>query len=129
MRKLIILFVAVMPLVWIGCEKNEPKDPNALTKENLVGKWNIAEGYVDGKWIDSSSLGWYAKFNSDMSYQAKVSKYTYSGTWSLAGKRVTCDVSGFKVYYDILEFSAKAVTIDLQYEGETGKLRLKAVKE
>lgn len=135
MKKLSILCVVVMSLFFVGCEKekNEPKDPNAITKENIVGRWNVTHGYSDkySEWVDLTDEGpnyMYAIFNADKTYKAKMIDSSYSGTWELIDKQVICNVSGTTVYYTILEFSQDKVTFDFQLKNATTTIKLKAVR-
>lgn len=126
MKKLLFL-LAIIPL-FVMCKTN---DPDLITKGDVTGTWYLTEIYDDSNdtWLNVSILNNYAKFNSNGTYSSLLIDETYSGTWELNEKQIICDVSGYMVYYNIIELSGNNGTFMMRYEDELTGTKMRAERK
>ncbi len=97
MKKLIFMLVAMLPMFFVACDKDD------APKHEIVGLWELTKTYADGKWNnvegDLSNL-YQLEFNNDYSgnftsyYNIGISTETF--TWQIADNQLRLILEGDK---------------------------------
>lgn len=125
MKKL-TLFMALLLTVLVGCKKDGKDAP---LSEQIVGKWNVTELYVQDKWVpakEAKLAGVYVEFKADKSVVFYNGYSTTNGTYVLDGKKITCTMGSKKMNVEIISISGNSGEFSVVYDGDT--MRIKANK-
>ena len=97
MKKLILMLVAMLPMLFVACSKDE------TPKHEIVGVWELTKTYVDNRWVnvegDLSKL-YQLEFNNN--YSGKFTYYSNLGTsienftWQVADDQLRLLLDGDK---------------------------------
>lgn len=124
MKKLLLLLL-VLPFVFASCGSDDDDGGVYLTKEQVVGIWNVTE--ADGQSVPSGAIQ--IRLNSDDSYSVKFLTNDYIGTYTVSGntvKGITLDP--ITEYYKFDSLNGNNATIS--YSNSDGdKYKFKATKK
>lgn len=132
MKKFLTLMTLFCMVICLSsCSKDD--DDNNENPE-IVGTWNVTHVWSDVKsdWNDVTGMGTdfiYATFSADGSYKGKMMEDSYTGSWKSSGKRITCNIKGFEVYYDIVEMKDNNAILEMRYQGDDEFIKMKAVRK
>lgn len=97
MKKLILMLVAMLPMLFVACSKDE------TPKHEIVGVWELTKTYVDNGWVnvegDLSKL-YQLEFNNNYSgkftYYSNLGTYIENFTWQVADDQLRLLLDGDK---------------------------------
>lgn len=119
MKTKIISFVIIATTIlslFTACKKD---DDTSISKAEIAGKWNVTQFHDGNQWQSIPSGYMWVKLNNDNSYQYKDGTYTGSGTYTISGKVVISDVSGYKTRYNFLEINGNNATVEVKEDDES----------
>lgn len=129
MKKLLLIFF-LLPLAFSACSSDDDsKEEVTLTKDLVVGTWNITQYATDGSYQDAPSMAIFIQLKSDNSYFIKFLTNTYIGTYTISGntvKGVTTDP--ITEYFKFESLEGKKAEISYS-NSDGGKYKFKATKE
>lgn len=134
MKKVFLFFVlTVVSFVFVGCSSDDDDNGFDYDVNMLIGKWQITEIQMDGKYVDVTKPPYYptipstyATFKTDGSYYGSGYFGTGSGTYKTKGKRITCYVEGTEyARYDVLSLSGSECELNMSMEGNSLKIKCK----
>jgi hypothetical protein len=75
MKKLIFMMVAMLPMFFVACDKDE------TPKHEIVGLWELTKTYVDNRWVDDEGdLSRLSQLEFNNNYSGKFTYYSNLGT-------------------------------------------------
>lgn len=130
MKKVFLfLMLAVVSTAFTGCSSDD--DDFNYDVEHLIGKWQITEIEMDGRYVDVTKPPYYpefpltyATFNTDGSYYGSGIFGTGSGTYKTKGNTVICYVDRTEyARYQILNLSGTQCELKMSKNNESVNIR------
>lgn len=115
-----------MSLSFSACSDDE--DDVVLTKELIVGTWDVVWGEVDGESLDIPQGYIYAAFNEDGTYRTMMLGDPYRGTYEIQGNTVVgTTIDPITEYYKFTSLDGNNASIS--YSNSDGeKYNFRAIK-
>lgn len=120
-----MLLCAACVFIFSSCSK---EDGISITKEQVVGTWDVIWAEEDGESIDIPEGYIYMKLNPDNTYKTVMFKDYYIGTYEIKDNTIIGTTKDpITEYYKFTELDGKNANID--YSNSVGdKYKFKAVK-
>jgi hypothetical protein len=132
--KRVIFILAVLPLLFAGCSKDEEPAKFDYDLNLLYGEWRVSHIWsADGDYVDVTS-GFmllifeptYATFNPNGTYSGSGHYGDGSGTYTAVGKTITTYISGQEfVKYDVIGLSGSTCELRMYGSGYNTKIKCK----
>ena len=125
MKKILFLLAMLPMMVFTACSSDDDVD---VTKELVVGTWNVTWAEIDGEETDVPNGFITIDLKSNGNYNVYFLGDRYTGTWELDGNTVIgVTPDPITEYYKFVELNGNNATID--YSNSTGdKYKFKATK-
>lgn len=123
-----LFLLAMLPMfVFTSCSDDD-ENSLALTKEQVVGTWDVVWAEVDGKGMDVPAKSIYITLKDDGSYKTIILSDSYIGTYKIEGNTVVgVTPDPITEYYKFTDLKGNNANID--YSNSDGdKYKFKAVK-
>lgn len=137
MKKYLVLFLAVVTLLCVGCKKDDEPDFN-YNLEQIYGKWRItALLQEDGSWFNVTSSfaekyfePTYATFYENGKYYGSGFFGDGWGTWKAKGNTLYTYVDGDEyLQYEIVSLEGINAHLIIREEGSSSTIEIKCVKQ
>lgn len=128
MKKLFLLLL-VIPIVFISCGGDDDESDVILTKDNIIGTWNVIEYATSGEFQSAPNQAIYIQLKSDDSYFVKFLSNTYIGTYTINGntvKGITTDPITEYFKFDSLDGNSATISYT---NSDGGKYKFKAIRK
>lgn len=129
MKKLlgIMLLCATMVLSFSSCSKDDG-DGLVLTKEQVVGTWDVVWAEQNGESMDVPKGYIYMKLYADGSYRTVMLSNSYVGTYKIDGNKVIgTTLDPITEYYEFTGLEGNNASINY-YNSVGDKYKFRAVK-
>lgn len=135
-KKTFLLMAILIPAIAFTACGDDDDEPKLDITESYVtgGTWYVTDLYTNGKWVDISSEGLRATFDTDKEYRVGTGSYLnihyYKGTWSLSGNTVNgVTVDGIHETFKFVETDGNTAVIDYKNDDTPAdNFRWKATK-
>lgn len=130
MKRILLLFAAVVCVAFVGCSKDDGND-GFKYGDAIYGTWDVTHVKSDGSWIDITSplFSKYqasATFNADGTYSGSGYFGTGSGTYKASGNTIVCYISGSEyARYDVRSLSDNVAEMTMTMAGSSVDIRCK----
>ena len=122
----LVLLCAAMSLSFTACSDDE--EDVVLTKELIVGTWDVVWGEVDGESLDIPKGYIYATFNEDGTYRTMMLGDPYRGTYEIQGNTVVgTTIDPITEYYKFTSLDGNNASISYS-NSDGGRYNFRAVK-
>ena len=116
-KNLYLVLISILSVFVITSCSND--DDKIIDNSWLYGKWNVTHfsSSENGTYFDIAGNEAFAEFNSDGTYNSHFES-TYSGVYTIDGKRIKALVNNETVVYDILERNGNNAKASMYYESQ-----------
>jgi len=122
--KKVWMFLAVVLLAF-SCEKDEEIE---LSKDDLVGKWNVTKVTQNGETTELPFGAITVDLKSDGEYYVNFLGDTYTGTYTVGGSTVTGKSGSVTEYFEFTSLSGNKAKIDYRNtEGDIYKFEVEKI--
>jgi hypothetical protein len=122
--KKVWMFLAVVLLAF-SCEKDEEIE---LSKDDLVGKWNVTKVTQNGETTELPFGAIMVDLKSDGEYDVNFLGDTYTGTYTVGGNTVTGKSGSVTEYFEFTSLSGNKANIDYRNtEGDIYKFEVEKI--
>ena len=121
MKKLfsLMLLCATVVLSFTACSDDDEDNGVTITKEQVVGTWDVVWAEQDGESVDIPEGYVYMRLNDDGSYRTVMFADYYTGTYTINGSTVVgVTRDPITEYYKFTSLNGNTATID--YSNSTG---------
>lgn len=123
-----MLLCAVVCLSFTACSDDDDDNGVTITKEQVVGTWDVVWAEQDGESVDIPEGYVYMRLNDDGSYRTVMFSDYYVGTYTINGSTVVgVTRDPITEYYKFTSLSGNTATIDYS-NSEGDKYKFRAVK-
>ena len=117
-----------MCLSFTACSDDDGDNGVTITKEQVVGTWDVVWAEQDGESVDIPEGYVYMRLNDDGSYRTVMFSDYYVGTYTINGSTVVgVTRDPITEYYKFTSLSGNTATIDYS-NSEGDKYKFRAVK-
>lgn len=126
--KKVLFTLLVCVVAFASCSKDDDENNLSLTKEQVVGTWNVVWVEMDGKGTDVPDKSIYITLKEDGSYKTVFLSDSYIGTYKIEGNTVVgVTPDPITEYYKFIDLKGSNASID--YSNSDGdKYKFRAVK-